>query len=486
MGCGGAKAGDPEKKEAIVNKNNFDEEYDLKESLGSGSIAEVWSATHKGSNEERAVKIIKKGQNSPVDLSQMIKDETDCLATLESENIVKIYEVFEDEQKYYVVMEFLRGPNMSEYLSVTPKTALSEKIVAGWLKKILKGISHCHSKEIVHRDIRPSNVVFADAAATNPKLIDFNFAQSYDPDAAAVQDIYAAPAYISPELLTKKEYSKKTDIWSCGILAYYTIAGKIPYKAKTLKDLLKEIKEANFTEKSFTGGEWNKISPECKKFIAKMLESDPEKRPTADELLTDAWLDNNTTTPLAEDTKALQAEKEAQIKNQKFHHASMNYMIAQWDAETEKKNLSSLFSKMDKNGDRLLNRTELRNALKATGVIMSPIEFDKMFKELDKDGSGNVNYEEYMQATANNETLVNDKPLRTAFNNAAGSNNDSIKEKVLLDLLNDGWMAEAYMAALFKDVHGDVKGGKVSFAEYKKALKTIAVKKEVGKKLKRK
>lgn len=486
MGCGGAKAGDPEKKEAFVNKNNFDDEYDLKESLGSGSIAEVWSATNKTSNEERAVKIIKKGQNPPVDLSKMIKDETDCLATLDNENIVKIYEVFEDEQKYYVVMELLKGPNMSEYLSVTPKTALSEKIVAGWLKQILKGVSHCHSNKIIHRDIRPSNIVFADKAAANPKLIDFNFAQSYDPDATAVQDIYAAPAYISPDLITKKEYSTKTDIWSCGILAYYIIAGRIPYNAKTLNELLKEIKEAKFTENSFTGSEWGKISPECKKFIAKMLETDPEKRLSADELLTDAWLDNNTTTPLAEDSKAKQAEKEAQVKGQKFHRASMSYMIAQWDAEMEKKNLLNLFHKMDKNGDHLLNRTELRNALKQTGVIMNPLEFDKMFKELDNDGSGNVNYEEYMQATAENETLVNDKPLRTAFNNAAGSNSDTMKESVLLGLLNDGWMAEAYMAALFKDVHGDIKGGKVTFAEYKKALKTIAIKKEVGKKLKRK
>lgn len=461
MGCGGSNADSPDRKEAIVNKNNFEEEYDLKEVLGSGTIAEVWSATHKASGEERAVKIIKKDQSSTGNLSQMIKDETDSLATLESENIVKIYEVFEDEQKYYVVMELLKGPNMSEHLSETPKSALTEKIVAGWLKQILQGINHCHGKEIVHRDIRPSNIVFADTAATTPKLIDFNFSQTYKPSTSTIQDIYAAPAYVAPELLTKKEYSKKTDIWSCGILGCYTITGKIPYNAKTLKELLKEIKAANFTEESFTDPEWEKVSPECKKFIAKMLEADPDKRPSAEELLSDAWLENNNTGPLADDAKTKREEKLAQQRAQKFHHASMSYMISQWDVEDERKNLANLFHKMDVNKDRLLNRTELRNALKKSGITMNPLEFDKMFSELDKDGSGNINYEEYMKATANTEVLVSDKALRAAFNNAAGRNDDTIDEELFIGLLNEGWMAEAYMAAQFKDVYGEIRNGKV-------------------------
>jgi calcium-dependent protein kinase len=472
MGCGGAKAGNPDKKEAIINKNNFEDVYELKESLGSGTISEVWSAIHIKSGEERAVKIIKKGQNTLVNLFQMIKDETDSLATLVSENIVKIYEVFEDENKYYIVMELLKGPNMSEYLSETPKTALNEKIVAGWVKQVLEGISHCHSKEIVHRDIRPSNVVFADKEATKPKLIDFNFSQSYNPDDSIVQDIYAAPAYIAPEMLTKKEYSKKTDIWSCGILTYYIIAGKIPYKATKQKDLLDEIKNANFTDKSLTGTEWANVTPECKNFVARMLEANPEKRPTAEEMLSDAWLGNNNTKPLlasakspSKDSSSKKSDKKVVMDNsqkvQKFHHASLSYILAVLDSEKERENIIKLFDKMDKNNDKLLNRTELRNAMKQAGTIMSPIEFDKMFRELDRDGSGNINFKEYLQATVDNESLINDKPLKTAFNNVSGTNDNTIKTETLTKLMNEGWMSEAYMTAVYKDVNGEIKGNKV-------------------------
>jgi len=469
MGCGSNKrTSEPEqKKESPIKKNNFDEEYDLKEALGSGTISEVWSVTHKETKEERAVKIIKKEQDSPVDLSEMIKNETDSLATLESENIVKIYEVFEDEQKYYIVMELLEGPNMGEHLAQTPKTALTEQIVAGWLKQILRGVSHCHEKEIMHRDIRPSNIVFKDKEANIPKLIDFNFSKSYDPDDNCVQDIYATPAYVAPEMLTKKEYSKKTDIWSCGILGYYIIAGKIPYKATKLKDLLVEIKDANFTEQSFAESEWAKVSPECKKFIARMLESDPEKRPNAEELLSDAWLENNNNNPLAvpdqpkepKDPKT-SVEPNSQ-KAQKFYHASMSYILAIWDNENERKNLEQLFHKMDTNKDRLLNRTELRNALKKTGIVMSPLEFNKMFREIDKDNSGNINFEEYMQATGNNDALINDKPLRAAFNDVAERKDDTINRELLVRLMNEGWMFEAFMDARYKDVNGEIKGDKV-------------------------
>ena len=459
MGCRGAVGTNPEKKE------HFDDKYDLKEPLGSGTISEVWSVTHKETKEERAVKIIKKEQDSPADLSEMIKNETGSLAILKSENIVEIYEFFEDEQKYYIVMELLEGPNMSEHLAQTPKTALTEEIVAGWLNQILQGVRHCHSKDIIHRDIRPSNVVFADKAASTPKLIDFNFSKSYDPDDSAVQDIYATPAYVAPEMLTKKEYSKKTDIWSCGILGYYIIAGKIPYKATKLKDLLTEIKGAKFTEQSFTESEWAKVSPECKKFIARMLESDAEKRPTAEELLNDAWLENKKKDPLAApdepSKKAGTTVEPNSQKAEKFYHASMSYIWAIWDNENEKKSLEQLFHKMDTNKDRLLNRTELRNALKKTGIVMSPLEFEKMFKEIDKDGSGNINFEEYMQATSNNDALINDKPLRTAFNDVAERKDNTINKDLLMKLMNEGWMFEAHMGASYKDVNGEIKGEKV-------------------------
>ena len=452
MGCGGSndRSSSPDKKTAFVNKANFEEKYELKETLGTGSIAEVWLATSIETKEDRAVKIIKKDQKSDTNLSKMIKDETDSLATLDDGNIVKICEVFEDEQKFYIVMEYLQGPNMSEYLAANPKSSLSEAKIADWMKQILGAISHCHSKEIVHSDIRPSNIVFADIEGKIPKLIDFNFSKTYNPDDGKVEDIYAAPAYVAPEMLTKKEYSKKTDIWSSGILLYFIIAGRNPYSAKTLKDLLAEIKAWEFTEEKVSGEDWEDISPECKKFIEKMLTSDPEKRATAEELLTDPWLSTTNESPLKSEK-----DMKAEFNKQKFEHAIMAYMINQWDMDVHTKNLDKLFKKMDKNGDRLLNRTELRNALKASGIVMSNIQFDKMFRSIDKDGSGNINYKEYMTEMTKDDVAENDAPLAKAFDAFVGNNEKIVKKADLLSIMEDGWMGDLSMAKLFNEVHTD-------------------------------
>jgi len=194
-----------------------------------------------------------------------------------------------------------------DYLGNTTKDKLNESIIAGYVNQILNALSHCHSQDIIHGDLRPSNVVFADVERKLLKLINFRYGDRFDPTDPKNQDVFGSPGYTAPEVLNDNMYTNQSDIWSCGILTYYMFTGELPYDLNentTVKDLFNQIKAASFTEESFKGPIWDRVSPECKKFIASMLNSDPEKRLTAESLSNDEWLKNTTTTPLLEKEEA--------------------------------------------------------------------------------------------------------------------------------------------------------------------------------------
>ena len=194
-----------------------------------------------------------------------------------------------------------------DYLGNTTKENLNESIIAGYVNQILNALSHCHSEDIIHGDLRPSNVVFADAEGKILKLINFRHRDNFDLNDPKNQDIFAAPGYTAPEVVKDGTYIKQSDIWSCGILTCYMFTGELPYdldEKTTVEDLFNKIKDASFTEESFKGPIWDKVSAECKKFIASMLNSDPEKRLTAESLSNDEWLKNTITIPLVQKEEA--------------------------------------------------------------------------------------------------------------------------------------------------------------------------------------
>ena len=303
MGCGGSK------NTVSPLKNTFDNDYELIEKVGAGNswtclgtAAEIWKAKKNSDGEIYAVKIIKKSLQSDESVArQMFYDEKDTLCILDSPNVVKYHDCYENESQYYLVTEFLNGKNLMDFLGTTSREKLNEHIIAGYLLQILTGISHCHSKKVIHRDIKPSNLVFADDKGEVIKLIDFNFAKAFDTDSVKALDIYGSPGYTAPEVITKNAYVDKSDIWSIGILAWYIFSGNLPYNLggyANLSDLLETIKGASFTEESFIGPMWEKVSSDAKKFILKMLDQDPEKRLSADELLKEEWLTNTNEDPL--------------------------------------------------------------------------------------------------------------------------------------------------------------------------------------------
>jgi len=220
---------------------------------------------------------------------------------------MKIYETFEDEYKYYIVIEAMLGDSLLTYISKTPQTKFTEKFVAGIMKQVLQGLGNCHSYGIAHRDIKPDNIMFADKENTKAKLIDFGFAKMFDPGDRRVQEVLGSPMYMAPEVCNRKPYDTKCDIWSCGILCFILLSGELPYNVDEnapLAMLLGLVKSVDFNLDNMKSDAWKRVSLEAKNFALSMLTKDPDKRPTAAQLLTSPWLDQaNDIQANVEDTK---------------------------------------------------------------------------------------------------------------------------------------------------------------------------------------
>ena len=248
------------------------------------------------------MKILKKEYRKDTKIiTKLVESEVSSLAMMDSPYILRVLEVLQDKYKYYIITELLKGITLMDYVLKEPDKTLNERMIARYMKQILSGLAYCHSKGVIHRDIRPENVIFIDKHHKFLKLADFKFARIEGEKEQKLQNTLCSPAYIAPEIISKSEYSPKSDIWSCGILGYFLLSGRLPYEVTislSLSDLLSIIQSNKFTMDSFNSYGWNEITVGAKEFLLKMLQFDPTNRPDAKDLLSDPWLSNSNTASL--------------------------------------------------------------------------------------------------------------------------------------------------------------------------------------------
>jgi len=168
------------------------------------------------------------------------------------------------------------------------KKIFIEKEIKDLAKQILSALAHSHSLNFAHRDVKADNIMYANQSSESPiKLIDFGFATRFK-SKNEFNELMGSPLYMAPEVVSGKNYNEKCDIWSCGIVIYFLICGKFPYKSfSSAKLLFKEISEYQFVFNNLK--EFKHFSEKGKSFLLRALNSDQNKRPSANELLLDPW-----------------------------------------------------------------------------------------------------------------------------------------------------------------------------------------------------
>ena len=270
----------------------------LIQGLGKGAFGEVYLTSKQGSQEKFATKKIDKKYAANPKAKKYIDNEIKILKEIDHPNIIKLYDVKENNQNYYLVMEYCNGGGLSDCLEYHIKQfrkPFSEEIVQYLMKQIVSGLKYLHGKHILHRDIKLDNILVKfdseedrqkkNMLKAKVKIIDFGFARYLDPKQLAFSTL-GSPINMEPGILRKLNrmensrdygYDEKADIWSLGTICYEMLIGKCTFDAGSMKELLGKVESGNYLLPT-------SLSKEAASFLNGMLQYDPKKRLTAERL----------------------------------------------------------------------------------------------------------------------------------------------------------------------------------------------------------
>ncbi|KAI5084685.1 hypothetical protein GOP47_0000854 [Adiantum capillus-veneris] len=197
---------------------------------------------------------------------------------------VRLHQVIEDDTHVHLIIELCRGGELFE--RIVKKKCYAEAEAAFIIKHLMKSIQFCHRMGVMHRDVKPENILFLEESNTSPiKLADFGLALEFSPG-KKFSGIAGSAYYIAPEVL-EGEYSEEVDVWSTGVVLYVMLSGVPPFWGETDEDIFNAIREANL---KFSGTSWNSISFSAKDLITRMLCADVKMRLTPEQVLEHPWI----------------------------------------------------------------------------------------------------------------------------------------------------------------------------------------------------
>ena len=448
--------------------------YKIIKLIGTGSYGKVYLAENIFTHESIAMKEIKKSTEDLLSDGE-IMDEINILKNLDHPDIVRIMEFYNTEQSYFIINEYCPGGELFEQVN----KKFSETQIAVMFRQILSGLAYLHSNNIIHRDLKLENILIKEIEKSketnedlfNLKIIDFGTAKIFDKNKKE-RIIVGSSYYIAPEVINKK-YSQECDMWSAGVILYMFIVGHAPFDGRTDKEIMGKIKQGNYSKND---ERWIYASKEVKDLIQKLLVIEPEKRLTAIEALKHPWfkitnsniLYNNISKD--EVLKCVQNLLSYKI-NSKFEELVLAYIIHSMPRPKEAKTCIKLFKLANKNEDGKLLRNELKETLLNFVSEEFLSNYDEIFSQLDGDNNGYIDYEEFLRATLDRKSFVNENVLNLAFDFFDKNRTGYIsKDKIMSYFINtNNNMDEELFTKIFDEIDIN-KDGKIYFNEFKEMM----------------
>ena len=251
----------------IDYKSNYIGDYIIKETIGTGTFSKVKLGINKYTKEKVAIKLLEKSKITEKEDLKRINREISIIKKLSHPNIIKINEIFENEEYYYIIMDYCSKGELFDY--IVKKTKLTEDESSFFFYQIINAIEYIHKKNIVHRDLKPENLLLTEN--NKIKIIDFNLSNYFYKN-NLLSTPCGSPCYAAPEMVSGKKYNGfKTDIWAIGIILYAMSCGYLPFEDSDNEILFQKILECDLEFPNF-------LSFECIDIIKKILNVNPYDR----------------------------------------------------------------------------------------------------------------------------------------------------------------------------------------------------------------
>jgi serine/threonine protein kinase len=223
--------------------------YEIIELVSEGGMAMVYKARCRMLDRIVAVKILKDEYSSDLNFVQKFKTEGLAAAQLSHPNIVNIFDVGQEEDVYYIVMEFIEGETLKEYIQREAPLPVEQAITIATM--ICDGLQHAHEKGIIHRDIKPHNIIITETGIV--KVADFGIAKAISKKTITYGgNIVGSVHYIAPEQARGEPVTRTTDIYSLGCVIYEMLTGRMPFDAESpITVALKHIHDDPVPPRSF-------------------------------------------------------------------------------------------------------------------------------------------------------------------------------------------------------------------------------------------
>ena len=400
--------------------------------LGKGAYGNVYESRNPTFNNKVAMKIIKKNREDSDDINddlnknenEYIKGEINILKKLSHPNIVKIYEFYESDNCFYIINEYCKEGQLYDYLS---KNKLTEEQLCVIFYQVFSGLIYLHGNGILHGDLKPENILISSEEEDLEtkenyawiKIIDFGTAKIFKKSIIKGENIEGTLYYIAPEVFSGniEIYDEKSDIWSVGIILYRALTKKYPFIGRNEDETIYFIMEKEYDDNNQL---LLSYSPEVQDLIKNLLMKDPKKRPSGKEALNHEWFKKFNGRRLFNNFEREEMmpfiDNLCNFSFSKIHQLVIAFLVHNLPETKSSQTILKLFRYFNKSGNCELSKEELKKGLKEFKAEEEIEEkLDNIFKELDGDNNGYIEFEEFLRACIDKKEILNKEYLNYAF-----------------------------------------------------------------------
>ena len=339
----------------------------------------------------------------------LIRSEIEILSNMDHPNIVKYFGVYEDEYHIHILMEYLKGYDLSKIIKLKKYNGFEEKDISEIICQLLNALNFIHNQNIVHRDIKPENILFANKKDYSTlKIIDFGLATNN----LKKRSVVGTPYYMSPEMIDGHSYHQ-SDIWSLGVIVYLMLTGEYPFEGDDLENLFGNIKEQELNLQPLIKSH---CSNEAKDFVIKCLIKDYTKRIKTSECLEHPWIYKFSSRKNSNLINNETVDTLLDFSNKSALQKEIYFFLAKISTETDINKLKEFFISLDIDNSGTLSIKEIEEAFEELNINIPKQKLKQICDGLDFHKDGQIKYSEFLAAMVSSYDFNKEDKLWTVFN----------------------------------------------------------------------